>query len=134
MKKTMHRRKKEHVINKTNAFKGSVDPENFRFTNHFFQRWNERMTSQPFEKKEDLEEYIRLLYQNNKIEYINGDYYIIDEILFTATADRDNGIVFITVYGMTHENQVMLNILLTKGAKGINKANRKYGKINLTPS
>lgn len=126
------RKKKRYAINKVNAFKGKK-VDSFRFTNHFFQRWNERMPSWSFKDKEDLEEHIRELYKKNKIEYLCGDYYILDDILLTAANDND-GIVFITVYGLTMDNPVLMNLLITQGPKGLKKAQRLYGKMPITPN
>lgn len=126
------RKKKEYVINKQNAFKGKKS-EDFRFTNHFYERWDERMPSMKFDSKEALEAYVKSLYDNSKLEYVCGDYYILDDILFTAAEDN-GGIVFITVYGLTSDNPVLMNLLLTQGPKGIRKAQRLYGKMTITPN
>jgi hypothetical protein len=125
-------KKKEYPINKINAFKGK-NVDSFRFTNHFFERWNERMPSHTFSTKEDMETHVKSIYKYNKVEHISGDYYVMDDLLFTAAEDN-GGVVFITVYGLTGDNPVLMNLLLTQGSKAIRKAHRMYGKMTITPS
>lgn len=127
-------RKSHYPINKINIFDGR-DSEDFSFTNHFFERWNERVASPSFEEKADMEEYIKSIYRTDIITHISGDYYFLDNLIITADMDRKHdSIVFITVYGTIEDNIILYNILVTEGVKGVKKATKRYGKINLLPS
>lgn len=119
-------------INNKNIFKNRKN-EDFRFTNHFFKRWNQRMKCPKFEYKDDLEKYIKENYPAKKIKHISGDYYIMDNIIITCTKDNtDNSLLFVTVYGTVEDNFILYNILITEGAKGVSKTHKKYGKIKLS--
>lgn len=105
--------------------------DKFRFTNHFHERWNERMEKK-FEKKEDLENFIKANYTIEDISHVNGDYYMVDNLMMTCVLDEKLGnVLFITTYGKKEDNPILYNVLITEGAKGIKAIQGKYGKMNL---
>lgn len=119
-----------NYVSSRNTFRNKT-PEEFRFTNHFFKRWNERV-EEKFENKRDLEKYIRANYSSSDMKHINGDYFMMKDLMVTCAKDRKTGnIIFITVYGTKENNPTTYNILMTEGARGIKKVHRKYGKIHL---
>lgn len=116
--------------NTTNIFKNK-DTSTYKLTYHFHERWNERMNIS-FENKEDLEVYIKQNYPSSDIKHIDGDYYMMDNLIITSSLDINTGnIVFITICGSKEDNIIMYNILMSDGARGIKKVHNKYGKIHL---
>lgn len=112
-----------------------LNPDKFRFTDHFFERWTERMPSYPFKNKKDLGIYIELLYRQYGADHIDGDFYLINNILVTISNKQNtNSELFITVYGTVEDNPILYNLLITKGEKGVRKAHREYGKLTITPN
>lgn len=130
-KKNKNKKKKAYPLNKKNIFKNR-STEDLRFTNHFFDRWNERTCGTKFESKSDMEDFIKSNFDNSKIEHISGDYYFMDDLIITAAIDESDGnIILITVYGTIEENPILYNVLITQGVNGVKKAHRLYGKINI---
>lgn len=124
-------KRKEYLINNKNIFKGSKKSD-FRFTNHFFDRWNERVANPIFENKIDLEDYIKENFNHKNIEHISGDYYIMDDLIITCANDENDGhIIFITIYGTIEDNPILYNVLITQGVYGVKKTHKLYGKINI---
>lgn len=118
-------KKRRHV----NIFK-EAEKENFRVTDHFLKRWNERVEGPKFDARYELEDYVRYLYENGAVYHIDSDCYLIDDIMVISALDKES-IVFITTYGSRNENHILFNILLDEGVKGVRQINRKYGKFNL---
>lgn len=122
---------KKYPINKKNIFKGQ-NSESYRFTHHFFRRWNERIKEPRFDNKKELADYIRKKYPANIVKHVSGDYYIMSNLIVTCAEDKKkNNIVFITVYGTIENNPILYNILITQGVKGVKKTHKLYGKIPL---
>ena len=123
---------KKHYKKNKNIFKNRNN-EDFRFTNHFFNRWNQRIKTPKFENKFELEDYIKKNYPAKKMQHISGDYYLMNNIITTCTIDKtDNSLLFVTIYGTIEDNYILYNILITEGAKGVSKIHKKYGKIKLS--
>ena len=123
-----------YPINKVNIFEGK-DVNSFSFTNHFFDRWNERIPSLHFSTKYELENYIKAIYDPKIISHISGNYYFLNNLIITADIDyKDGSIVFITVLGTIENNPVLYNVLVTQGVKGMNNMRRMYGKVNILPN
>lgn len=125
-------KKKYKKNNNKNIFKNRKK-EDYRFTYHFLDRWNERIKSPKFEYKDDLEKYIKKNYGPNNIKKISGDYYLMGDIIVTCTEDStDDTLLFVTIYGKVEDNYILYNILTTEGANSVTKIQKKYGKINLS--
>lgn len=123
------RKNKKGVRKRQNIFKGS-NPDDFRVTNHFLERWNERVGSPYFHNKDELLEYLRCICKKRKPVHISEDCYQIQDLLVTTTAEN-NKILFITTYGTYRDNPMLYNLLLTEGVKGVRTAHKKYGKLQL---
>jgi hypothetical protein len=109
-----------------NIFEGRrVDKINV--TDHFLERWNERLDEIYFSSKEELERYLLENYDYNNVEYLYGDHYNIGGTHVTATYEN-NGIVFITTMGNLDEQPVLYNMICSGK---LNYAIREYGKLNL---
>lgn len=122
---------KGYPINKKNIFKGQ-NSENYRFTNHFFKRWNERIEEPRFDSRDKLASYIRENYPANTVKHISGDYYRMSNLIVTCDEDKKSGnIVFITIYGTIENNPILYNVLITEGVRGVKKTHKLYGKISL---
>lgn len=118
--------KKKNVFKKKRA-------EDYRFTDHFFERWNQRIKNPQFDTKEEMGEYIKKIYPPKSVCHIDGDYYLIDDIIVTCTEDKNNdAVLFVTVYGKVEDNFILYNILTTEGARGVVKTQKRYGKIELS--
>lgn len=129
--KMKEKTKEEKYFNQINIFKGR-NSEDFRFTYHFFNRWNERVLGPKFEEKDELELYIKENYSAKKIKHLSGDYYLMDDLVITCSIDEDdNSIVFITIYGDKKDNPILYNILISEGVMAFKKARKKYGKMNI---
>lgn len=125
----MIRRKKSKnmVLKSANIFKGRT-VDDFRFTNHFLDRWNDRMSDQSFESKELLESHIKNGFNSSELEHLWGDNYLLNGVYVTARVEKD-GIVFITTLGTYQENPFLYNVI---SAGQLNKTIKKYGKLDLS--
>lgn len=109
-----------------NIFQGrKVDKINV--TDHFLERWNERLDGRCFASKEELESYLLENFDMKNVEYLYGDHYNVDGYHVTATYEN-NGIVFITTMGSLDENPVLYNMICSGK---LNYAIKTYGKLSL---
>lgn len=106
------------------------DQISIRITNHFFERWNERVKSPKFKYKQDLINYLEALYCNKKIHQIKDKHYIINDDIIAVIKTKQNKrlALFITTYGSTVNNPILYNMCIDGD---IHKNFRKYGKLNL---
>lgn len=105
--------------------------DDLQITDHFFERWNERVERLKFDNKEELELYIKRNFNRKKVEHLYGDHYLLEPIMggIYVTANKDeNSIVLITTLGTYLDNPVMYNII--KSGE-LNRTIKRYGKINL---
>lgn len=104
---------------------------NIKISDHFFERWNERISRIQFEKKEDLESYIKINYNKKYVEKLWGDHYLIGKIMggiYVTAKIEDKNILLITTLGTYIDNPVMYNVIISGK---LNKVVKKYGKIDL---
>lgn len=114
-----------------NIFKNR-NVSDYRLTHHFFDRWNERISSPNFENKEELSLYISEKYPPKTISWVSGDYYLLEDTIVTCTRDKtDNTLLFVTAYGNIEDNFILYNILIREGSSGVTKIQKRYGKINI---
>lgn len=115
---------------KTNIFNGFKNPRIF-LSDHFLERWNERINDIKFETKYELRNYIERNYNNNHIEHLHGDHYLMGDMMgglyITARKVKD-GIFLITTLGTYKDNPVIYNII-TSGE--MDEIFKRYGKIEL---
>lgn len=109
-----------------NIFAGK-DIDKINVTNHFLERWNERLDEIHFNSKEDLEDYLLKNYDYKNVEYLHGDHYSINGTHVTATYDN-NRVVFITTMGNLDNHPVLYNMICSGD---FNHFIKKYGKLNL---
>lgn len=110
-----------------NIFAGKRDKE-INITDHFLQRWNERMDGMDFETKKDLESHILSMYEPGEVEHLWADHYLICGNIYVTATLENNGIVFITTLGTYENNPVLYNVISSGQLKSTIK---KYGKMNL---
>ena len=116
--------------NKKNIFR-TCNAEDIILSDHFFDRWNERVQRITFNDKAELEEYIKTNFDKNKMYHLNGDHYLLDGIMggIFITADKKNDkIKLITTLGTYNDNPVVYNLIISGEMNSIIK---RYGKINL---
>lgn len=128
----MIKKKKSNKFNvkAVNVFR-NCEADNLDISDHFLERWNERVGRLRFEKKDELAAYINRNYNNRDVEHLWGDHYLIDGIMggIYVTARREGEkVVLITTLGTYTDNPIIYN-MITSGE--INKTIRKYGKIDL---
>lgn len=109
-----------------NIFKDSYS-ERFNVTDHFLERWNERLDAERFNTKEELEEYLMKTFDPRDVEHLHSDHYLVCGNYVTATLEK-NGIVFITTLGSYDDNPVLYNII---SSGKLNHTIKKYGKLSL---
>lgn len=103
---------------------------NIKVTEHFFERWNERVRSPKFENKENLTSYLENKALRKRICKINSNHHIIDNdiIIVTKKSQNKNEFILVTTYGSTTNNPILYNMCVYGDAE---KNFKKYGKINL---
>lgn len=109
-----------------NIFEGLRNVD-INVTDHFLERWNERLDTRDFESKEELQEYLMEMFDPRDVEHLHGDHYLVCGNYVTATIEN-NGIVFITTLGSYEDNPVLYNVILSGK---LNHTLKKYGKLNL---
>ncbi|MCQ4924871.1 hypothetical protein NE686_17345 [Tissierella carlieri] len=115
---------------KKNLFK-KCKKMDLHLSNHFFERWNERVSRLKFETKEELESYIRTNYSDRNVEHLWGNYYLIDGIMggiYITAQGNGKTVLLTTTLGTYLDNPVIYN-MITSGK--INNIVKKYGKIDL---
>ncbi|MCK9471267.1 MAG: hypothetical protein M0Q88_05900 [Bacilli bacterium] len=120
---------KDVRLRSINIFEG-YGKKNIVVSDHFLERWNERVGRIRFDTKEELEEYLRLNSNPNDIEHLYGDHYFIKNIMggiYVVAEETNNGILLITTFGTYKNNPVILNVILSGE---LNKTLKKYGKMN----
>lgn len=110
-----------------NIFRGKNNKD-LNITDHFLERWNERISEELFNSKEELEEYILSIYKPSEVEHLYKDHYLICGNIYVTAALEENGIVLITTLGTYEDNPVLYNVITTGQLKNTIK---KYGKLNL---
>lgn len=99
-------------------------------TDHFFERWNERIENPKFSEKENLALYLEIIASNGKMERIQRNHHIIDDdiIIVAKKVKNKNQYVLVTTYGSTKNNPMLYNMCVSGDAE---KNFKKYGKLNL---
>ena len=117
---------------KNNSIFKKCNVDMIKVSNHFLERWNERIKQIKFTTKNDLENYIKRNYNKSNVYKLDKDQYLMDGILggiyITAIKDKDK-IMFITTLGTYNDNPVLYNII-SSGKK--DEIFEKYGKMNLS--
>lgn len=117
--------------NRKNIFK-NCNTEDIVLSDHFFERWNERIKRINFKSKEDLQKYIRRNFNKRNMYHLDGDHYLMDKMIggiYLTAVKEDGRIYLITTLGLYKDNPVMYNIITSGEMK---KIISKYGKINLS--
>lgn len=110
---------------KVNIFT-NISSDNFGLTDHFFERWNERIGVK-FTSKAGMVDYIRSNYDYECVVHISKDHYLVGGIYVTAI--KENGrIIFITTLGTYNENPMLYNAMMIGEYDSTIK---QYGKMNL---
>ena len=99
-------------------------------TNHFVQRWRERVKVPSIYYRNDLIQYLETILRDKRIEQINDNHFIIDDdiIIVGKYSNNNNKFVFITTYGSTKDNPILYNMCVVGD---VNENLRKYGKLSL---
>lgn len=103
---------------------------NMIITNHFFDRWNERIENPKFKEKGKLASYLETMSSYGKVERIQRNHHIIDDdIIIVAKKNKNkNEYVLVTTYGSTRNNPILYNMCVCGDAEDNFK---KYGRLNL---
>lgn len=101
----------------------------FAITNHALEKWKTRVDDRNYlglKSKEDLVKYMQKMYEENKIERLFGDFFLINNDIIAVMKIADNNtFVVITFYGRRSRNPLLYNLkVLLKGRK-------KYGNVML---
>lgn len=124
------KRKKDIIKAYNKAQDIPLNDKEVHLTNHFCQRWGERIFNQ--EKNiEDIYNHINTNISNcNKLKSVSGDFYLLNEYLVIA-AEASQSVTLITVLGSTDNCSNVYDYIKHNGAFSFHRALKKYGKIPL---
>lgn len=108
----------------------SLIGKNVIVTNHFANRWNERVLNGEADEGEALADVEKKLAYATYLKNLTGDYYILFNYLIIA--DENEGKVhLITVLGEINRCERLISYLIENGPDKLGHEIKKYGKLPL---
>ena len=124
------KRKKDIIKAYNKAQDIPLSEKEIHLTNHFCQRWRERIFNQDTDT-EDIYNHINTNISNcSKLKSVSGDFYLLNEYLVIA-AEENQSVTLITVLGSTDNCGNVYDYIKHHGAFSFHQALKKYGKIPL---
>lgn len=99
------------------------------FTNHFYDRWIERVDKD--KTRNDIFLYITKQHISHSIKHLDSDYYLVEDVMFIAKEDNDK-IILISTIGRISDNFIIYNTLINYGAKKLAYYTKNYGKLKIS--
>lgn len=106
----------------------SLIAKNVVVTNHFVNRWKERILQNEVSEEDALFDVEKKLGSATNLKNLTGDYYIFFNYLIIAD-EAEGKVHLITVLGEVEHCERLISYLITNGPKKLGYEIKKYGKL-----